>query len=110
MKIRILIVLLFFINSIQAKDLFWIGNSGDWNNVNHWSYTSGGVSCGFIPTASDNVVFDDNSFKSNGSAVNFTNASVLSLSYESSFSAEFLGHELIVAGDFLLQKYAYFNG
>jgi len=43
-------------------DRFWIGDSGDWNDANHWSDTSGGSGPQPAPTTSDNVYFDANSF------------------------------------------------
>lgn len=44
-------------------DRYWIGGSGDWTDgVNHWSDTSGGSGdADFVPTSSDNVIFDLNS-------------------------------------------------
>lgn len=45
-----------------GRDLYWVGNSGDWNDVNHWSLTSGGPGGACIPTSIDNVIFDQNSF------------------------------------------------
>jgi gliding motility-associated-like protein len=53
---------LFLIGNTLAKDLFWVNNSGSWNDAKHWSYTSGGASANKIPTANDNVFFDENSF------------------------------------------------
>lgn len=41
---------------------YWIGNTGNWNDGAHWSYTSGGTANGCIPTSSDSVFFDANSF------------------------------------------------
>ncbi|MGB3949315.1 MAG: T9SS type A sorting domain-containing protein [Bacteroidia bacterium] len=58
------------INSIAAKNLYWIGNSGNWNDGNHWSLTSGGAPAGCAPSPVDNVIFDANSFTQ-------TNATVL---------------------------------
>ncbi len=56
-------------NDIAAKNLYWIGNSGNWNDPAHWSITSGGTSSGCIPTIYDNVYFDANSFTIFGSQV-----------------------------------------
>lgn len=40
-------------------DKYWVGGSGTWNTINtHWSATSGGAVAGAVPTASDNVFFD----------------------------------------------------
>jgi hypothetical protein len=42
---------------------YWIGGTGNWNDIAKWSLTSGGVSNGCkIPEPEDNVVFDQNSF------------------------------------------------
>jgi len=46
----------------SALTYYWIGNSGNWNDGAHWSLTTGGTSANVVPTASDNVIFDDNSF------------------------------------------------
>lgn len=60
------VFLLFFSFSFSGKtiasDLFWINNSGNWNDATHWSQSSGGVSANKIPTSNDNVIFDENSF------------------------------------------------
>lgn len=47
---------------LSSRDLYWIGGSGNWNDPNHWSLTSGGGSAGCKPTQLDNVFFDANSF------------------------------------------------
>lgn len=44
------------------ESFYWVGNGGDWNDVTHWSTTSGGASAGVIPSFEDNVTFDANSF------------------------------------------------
>lgn len=51
------------------KVLYWVGNSGDWNDANHWSLTSGGPPANVIPSPSDIVVIDENSFSAGGAAV-----------------------------------------
>ncbi|MBS1636544.1 MAG: gliding motility-associated C-terminal domain-containing protein [Bacteroidetes bacterium] len=59
---RILLpLLLFFSCFLSAQNLYWIGGAGYWNDVNHWSYTSGGVPAGIAPNASTHVIFDNNS-------------------------------------------------
>ncbi len=47
-----------------SQDLYWIGNGGNWDDGNHWSYTSGGAPSGCSPTPGNNVFFDANSFSS----------------------------------------------
>jgi len=54
---------------LNPRDHFWIGNSGDWKDANHWSLTSGGPSSGSIPGIDDNVFFDANSFTLPGQGV-----------------------------------------
>jgi hypothetical protein len=49
---------------------FWIGDSGNWNDTAHWSTSSGGAGGASVPTASDDVVFDSNSFSGSGFTVN----------------------------------------
>lgn len=46
-----------------SRNLYWIGGQGLWGDPQHWSLTSGGipVSACDIPTAVDNVFFDQNS-------------------------------------------------
>lgn len=46
-----------------SRNLYWIGGQGLWRDPQHWSLTSGGtpISACDIPTAMDNVFFDQNS-------------------------------------------------
>lgn len=44
------------------RTLYWVGNSGNWNDASHWSTTSGGAGGECIPTAVDNVFFNASSF------------------------------------------------
>jgi trimeric autotransporter adhesin len=46
------------INSAAGSDRYWVGGSGDWNDPNHWSATSGGAAGACVPTVYDNVYFD----------------------------------------------------
>ncbi|MBE0649149.1 MAG: HYR domain-containing protein [Bacteroidales bacterium] len=51
------------VNNIPPTNFYWVGGTGNWNDPNHWSYTSGGTPgvCP-LPTRFDNVFFDVNSF------------------------------------------------
>ncbi|MBL0046866.1 MAG: gliding motility-associated C-terminal domain-containing protein [Bacteroidetes bacterium] len=49
-----------------ASNLYWVNNSGNWEDGAHWSITSGGAAAGIIPGAADNVYFDENSFNQSG--------------------------------------------
>lgn len=50
------------ITSPAARTLYWVGGTGNWSDQNHWSLSSGGAGGNCIPTASDDVVIDNNSF------------------------------------------------
>lgn len=72
MKGRYILMSVVFSLSVQltyAIDYYWIGNGGNWQDVAHWSLTSGGTSAGVIPTIDDNVFFDANSFTLPGQVV-----------------------------------------
>lgn len=51
------------------RNLFWVGGSGNWNDSNHWSLTSGGAGGECPPTPLDDVFFDTASGLGAGSAV-----------------------------------------
>ncbi|MCY1662630.1 gliding motility-associated C-terminal domain-containing protein [Chryseobacterium sp. SL1] len=48
----------------KAADLYWVGGSGQWTDINHWSLSSGNKGASLspsIPQAGDNVIFDSGS-------------------------------------------------
>lgn len=57
------------INERSVNNLYWVGDSGSWNDPNHWSLTSGGPGGACIPSGRDNVFFDANSFSQAGQQV-----------------------------------------
>lgn len=48
---------------------YWVGNGGNWNDTNHWSASSGGAGGASVPTSSDDVFFDANSFSQNNEVI-----------------------------------------
>lgn len=69
---------------IQAANYFWVGNGGDWSDLSHWASISGGTgnSFGSLPSNSDDVVFDANSFTTPGEQITLDqSATVLSLDF-----------------------------
>jgi len=50
------------IANTAAGKLFWVGGTGNWEDTDHWSLTSGGPGGECIPSAYDTVVFDALSF------------------------------------------------
>ncbi len=66
-----IIILLSFSGNVSAKDFYWIGGSGNWNEIQHWSDQPGGQvnPDAAVPNFSDNVFFDENSFPATGAEV-----------------------------------------
>lgn len=56
-------------NPTVPLNRFWVGDSGNWNDTAHWAATSGGSGGVSVPTSSDNVYFDANSFSTTGQTV-----------------------------------------
>lgn len=52
--------------NIIPKTYYWVGDSGNWLDVNHWSLTSGGLPVKILPLSSDRIVVDENSFDAVG--------------------------------------------
>ena len=44
------------------ENLYWVGGSGVWDDISHWSHESGGSGGFCLPSRIDNVIFDNNSF------------------------------------------------
>lgn len=60
----------------ETSDKYWVGGAGLWNDPAHWSTTSGGQGGSCVPSPSDNVYFDANSFTSLNQTVNVTNTNI----------------------------------
>ncbi len=54
----------FTINAPAPQNLYWVGGTGNWNDINHWATTSGGAGGSCVPNQFDNIFFDANSFPS----------------------------------------------
>lgn len=61
--------------NLAGSTFYWIGNSGSWNDGNHWSFSSGGTASGCVPKKEDNVIFDGSSFSISNATVTVTSAS-----------------------------------
>lgn len=55
---------------------YWIGNTGQWDDIAHWSETSGGVGGASKPTVNDAVYIDANSFSSDGQTISMPSFSL----------------------------------
>lgn len=56
---------------LSAKNYYWIGGTGDWSDPKHWSLSDLGTGepAEAIPTANDNVYFNEFSFTNDGDTV-----------------------------------------
>lgn len=45
--------------SQPIKTMYWVGGQGEWNDGNHWAFTSGGQPSGCIPDFYTDVIIDD---------------------------------------------------
>ena len=50
---------------------YWVGDNGTWDDTAHWSASSGGGGGASVPTKTDDVIFDANSFSSDGRTITF---------------------------------------
>ena len=59
------------VNAIPPRNFYWVGGTGNWNDPNHWAFTSGGITSGCaLPNKVDNVIFDSLSFTASGQYAN----------------------------------------
>ena len=92
--------------AIGGNDYYWIGGTGNWNDLNHWSTTSGGTATTCLPRAIDNVHFDANSFSVANSQVNLNvHVEVNNMTWTSGVVGNpklYGGYQLIFNGDVAL--------
>ena len=55
--------------STYSGPYYWIGDSGNWSDPDHWATSSEGTPNGCIPSLLNDVFFDDNSFSAPGQTV-----------------------------------------
>lgn len=48
---------------------YWVGGTGNWSDIAHWSATTGGAGGASVPTSVDNALFDALSFSATGQTV-----------------------------------------
>ncbi len=70
-RVKPILLLIFIISGLKAfpqQDYYWVGGTGNWDNLAHWSDVSGGsypsASFSSLPGPADNVFFNDASFNS----------------------------------------------
>ncbi|NLJ07594.1 MAG: choice-of-anchor D domain-containing protein, partial [Sphingobacteriales bacterium] len=96
-----------------SVNYYWVGGSGNWNDPNHWSLSSGGTANGCaIPSFQDNVFFDVNSFSSAGQSVTVNiNAECKSMTWSGvTGNPYFQGNmQLKIYGSFILDPNMNYN-
>ena len=68
----VVILIYSFLNPLIADDYYWVGGSGNWSDINHWSAVSGNNPMQLhtaTPTSNDNVILDALSFPSTGGTI-----------------------------------------
>jgi gliding motility-associated-like protein len=97
-----------------ASDRYWVGGTGNWSDVSHWSDTNGGTAGVSVPTETDNVFFTSTSFSAPAQSVTIDGpATCANLTFTgdlSNTSVEGIaGTSLSVHGSMKLQKGVSFN-
>ena len=99
-------------NLAFSGDMYWVNGSGDWNDGDHWSNSSGGAPSGTVPGVHDDVIFDTHSFIFDFSLVHLTsNVSINSMLIESDEYISFHGSDmnLTLSGDLTIYSKAGFQ-
>lgn len=92
--------------------LYWVGAGGNWNDVSHWSLTSGGAGGECPPKETDNVFFDAGSnFTAASRIVNLNVAgTVHNFTVQNAGAAPaFAGNTLSLYGSMILQNGTTYN-
>ena len=109
---KLLVVLMLAINSFAA-DLYWVGNSGNWNDASHWSTISGGNGGEGVPTINDNVIINEQSFNQTGvitvqgniKANSFSFSATQTVNFSSQIAASFQLAENFSVNDFFVNDF-----
>ncbi|HYE54487.1 MAG TPA: hypothetical protein VD996_06570, partial [Chitinophagaceae bacterium] len=57
-KCLLFILSLITVCQLRAADYYWVGGTGNWNDLNHWRLDSStGAIPSIVPSSSDNVFF-----------------------------------------------------
>lgn len=113
LKKLLLFIILIITGCLNAQTFYWVGGSGNWNDMTHWSHMSGGSSANEIPSLNSNVIFDNAS-----SAKSFTINALNSFEFKSittentHFKIDVIGAsnvDLTINGAVNLNEYFYFK-
>ena len=68
----LIFALIIFSERLVASNKYWVGNGGSWNDITHWSTSSGGTGGASAPSSGDIAIFDQNSFTNTNQVVTIT--------------------------------------
>jgi hypothetical protein len=72
-NIFVILLVCFIAIDVNAANYYWVGGTGSWTDLTHWATTSGGsTKHTLLPTLTDDVFFDANSFSAAGQIVTVT--------------------------------------
>lgn len=104
--------------NLWSRDIYWVNDSGDFNDPNHWSLSSGGGTSDIYPAAEDRLFFDQNSFSDNNQVVQLNdsvnvqsiNALYSEFKFNASENSALVIHDILklnpsINGDFKGQVY-----
>ena len=105
-KLSLFLFFLLLTTSLYPATYYWIGGSGNWNDLSHWATSSGGsVTYLNLPTSQDDVIFDGNSFTGASQTVSLNvnealcrNMSWAGVSQNPTFSATNTSNKLRIYG------------
>lgn len=89
---------------------YWIGNSGNWNEPQNWSLTSGGTPANQVPDGDGRVIVDENSFSAADQIITLTaDAACASLTWlaKSPASLSLNNNTLSIDGNFVVSSSAF---
>ncbi|MFN6943764.1 MAG: T9SS type A sorting domain-containing protein [Cytophagaceae bacterium] len=84
------------ITGYTDRTLYWVNNSGDWEDPSHWAIESGGTAGHCPPRETEDVVFDESSFSEEGVVVSLSGDNLLcrNMSWQGTlFNPEFSASE-----------------
>lgn len=103
--------------TLPAQTYYWVGGSGNWSDISHWATSSGGNQYhNQVPTETNNVIFDQNSFAIANQTVNFDMAeafcndfNTLAVTNTPAFQGDYYLDQISIYGDFKLSSNAQYD-
>ncbi len=89
-----------------SKVFYWVGGAGNWDDVTHWSFTSGGISAMQLPGENDLVMVDELSLLDTEEITLQQNTAVTKLTWYNSSNAalNLNGHTLQISNQCIISN------